>query len=94
MVRENLAFLSKKLANGRNRSAIKKEKKIGAKTLLPIFAKYPKAKIHTRISASFSTNGSLISFIKQSNKIFFFGNEKRSKFLKRLLFFISQSPNQ
>jgi len=77
MVRENFAFLSRKFAKGRNNNAIKKEKKRGAKTPFPIFAKYPIAKILTKIKASLSTKGSLISFMKQSNNKLFFGKKKR-----------------
>mgnify|MGYP007039728196 CR=1 FL=1 len=61
------AFLSKKLAKGRNSSAINTAKKSGAKMVFPIFARYPIAKLLTKIRASLNTNGSLISFIKQSN---------------------------
>lgn len=66
MVLEKRNFLSKKFVNGRNKSAIKAAKNNGAKTPLPIFAKYPKAKILTSTKAKRRTNGNFISFIIQS----------------------------
>jgi len=78
MVRESFSFFSNELANGRNKSAIKKEKKSGDKTPFPIFDKYPRAKILSRINGSRRTKGSLISFISQINDKIIFEKENAS----------------
>ena len=65
--RENRSFFSRKLANGKKRSAISAEKKKGAKMVLPILARYPNASMLISTNANFRTKGNLISFIAQSN---------------------------
>ena len=63
IVLEKRNLRSRKLENGRNKRAISIEKNNGAKTVLPIFAKYPIARMLMSIKASLSKKGSFKSVI-------------------------------
>lgn len=54
MVLENLKYFSKKLANGKNKSAIKNAKNKGDKMVCPSFAKKPSSTMLMSTKANFT----------------------------------------